>query len=309
MYERFATFLPKRFDSCDAEGMEADLRSVAGAHLDALVDLAAGDGGGAAVRAYLRKRLALAGTVPYAPRARDRDDGPLVAWLPGREPDRRPLVLTARTDLSGASALAGVAAVLTALPSLLAADLERAIIVALSDVSRDGGLAHWFDHVRRHDVKAALTIGRLAPGLRMGDDDVLEVAGVETDARLPHVLDTAPHPGLRPWPTRHVDDGLPFAEHGLPYLRLGAPALGPVRGSRIDLAGGARLAARAADWAVALVRELDGARLPGPYGAYDSTPYEVAATARALGPALEGLGGAPQGRADLDRLADRLSEA
>ena len=290
--------------------MEPDRTRVAGAHLSALVDLAWGDGGASAVRAYLRKRLATAGAVPYGPRTRDRDDGPLVGLLPAIEPARRPLVLTARTDLSGASTLAGVAAVLTAVPGLVAADLERAVIVTLCDESRDDGMAHWFEHMRRHDVKAALTIGRLVPGRSVDGDDVLEVAGVETDARLPQVLDAAPHPGLRTWPTRHVDDGLPFARHGVPYLRLGAPALGPVRsGTRIDVAGSARLAARAAGWIVALARELDGARLPGPYAGYDSTDYEVAATTRALGPVLAALGGPPTGRADLDRLAARLYEA
>lgn len=289
--------------------MDPDLTRVARAHLSALVDLAWGDGGASAVRAYLRKRLAMAGAVPYGPRTRDRDDGPLVGLLPAIEPDRRPLVLTARTDLSSSSALAGVAAVLTAVPELVAADLERAVIVTLCDESRDDGMAHWFDHVRRHDVKAALSVGRLVPGPSVDGDDVLEVAGVETDARLPQVLDGAAHPGLRPWPTRHVDDGLPFARHGVPYLRLGAPALGPVGGARIDVAGGARLAARAAAWTVALARELDGARLPGPYAGYDSTPYEVAAATRALGPVLATLGGPPTGRADLDRLAARLYEA
>jgi hypothetical protein len=289
--------------------MEPDPTRGAGAHLRALVDLAWGDGGAAAVRAYLRKRLAVAGAVPYGPRTRDRDDGPLVGWLPAREPDRRPLVLTARTDLWGASALAGVAAVLTAVPGLVAANLERSVIVALCDESRDDGMAHWFDTMRRHDVKAALTIGRLVPGPSVAGDDVLEVAGVETDARLPQVLDAAAHPGLRPLPTRHVADGLPFADHGVPYLRLGAPALGPVRGMRIDLDAGARLAGRAAGWAVDLARSLDGARLPGPYAGYDSTPYEVAATTRALGDALDALGGAPAGRADLDRLATRLYDA
>ncbi len=289
--------------------MDPDLSRVASGHLSALVDLAWGDGGASAVRAYLRKRLATAGAVPYGPRTRDRDDGPLVGLLPAIEPDRRPLVLTARTDLSGASALAGVAAVLTAVPGLVAADLQRAVIVTLCDESRDDGMAHWFDHVRRHDVKAALTIGRLVPGPSVDGDDVLEVAGVETDARLPQVLDAAPHQGLRPWPTRHVDDGLPFAANGVPYLRIGAPALGPVHGARIDVADGARLAARVAAWTVALARKLDGARLPGPYAGYDSTPYEVAAATRALGPVLADLGGPPTGRADLDRLAARLHEA
>lgn len=289
--------------------MELDLRGVASDHLNALVDLAWGDGGASAVRAYLRKRLAAAGAVPYGPRTRDRDDGPLVGLLLAREPDRRPLVLTARTDVSGASALAGVAAILTAVPGLVAAGLERAVIVTLCDESREDGMAHWFDHMRRHDVKAALTVGRLVPGPSVDGDDVLEVAGVETDARLPQVLDAAPHPGLRPLATRHVDDGLPFPRHDVPYLRLGAPVLGPVRGARIDAAGGARLAARAASWTVALARELDDARLPGPYAGYDSTPYEVAAATRSLGPMLATLGGRPTGRADLDRLATRLYDA
>lgn len=290
--------------------MEPDPSAAARADLDALVDLAWGDGGAAAVRAFLRKRFATDGCLPYAPRTRDRDDGPLVAWIPGREPDRRPLVLTARTDLSGASALAAVVAVLAAVPRLVAARSDRATIVALCDEARPGGgFARWFDEGRRHDVKAGLVLGRLVPGVRVDGDDVLEVAGVETDARLPDLLDEVRPTGLRPWPTRHVVDGLPFAGHGVPYLRLGQPALGPTRGPRVDVAAAARLAARTGAWVAALAVALDGARLPGPYGGYDSTAYEVAATSRALGPALADLGGAPVGRDDLTRLADRLRQA
>ena len=110
-------------------------------------------------------------------------------------------------------------------------------------------------------------------------------------------------------PTRHVDDGLPFAGHGVPYLRVGAPAAGTRARRPHRPAGRGPARGRAAAWTVALARELDGARLPGPYAGYDSTSYEIDATTRALGPMLATLGGPPTGRADLDRLATRLYEA
>jgi hypothetical protein len=282
------------------------------ADLDALIGLAWGDGGAAAVRAYLRARLDAVNAVPYAPRTRDGDLGALVAVLPGREPDRRPLVLTARTDLTGASALVGVAAVLASLLRLADAALERGVLVALFDETGHEGRAaatRWFEEGRRHDVKAAIVVGRLVPGRRVADDDVLAVAGVETDARMPEVLDGAAPPGLRVWPTRHVADGLPFASHAVPYVRIGAPALGPTRRPRVDLTRAAHLGALAADLVVTLATRLDAARLPGPYGGYDSTPYEVAATKRALGPVLADLGGAAASRHDLERIAARLHEA
>lgn len=288
--------------------MEGDLRAAVRADLDALTELSWSDGGRGSLTAFLRDRLDRIGAVPYGPRPRAHVEGPLVAALPGREPDRRPLVLTARTDLSGVSALAGVAALLASLPGVLEARLERAVIVALFDESRPdaAGAAHWFEVGRRHDVKAALVAGRMAPWRRIGHDEVLPVAGAETDARLPDVLEGAAPAAARIWPTRHVTDGLPFAAHGVAYLRVGAAALGPGRGPRTEPADAARVAGLAAATLVTLAARLDAARLPGPYGGFDSTAYEVAATARAFGPALEALGGVPSDRAGLDRLASTL---
>jgi hypothetical protein len=294
------------------------------ADLDALVDLAWGDGGRHAMRAYLYDRLARLGAARYESRHAVAADDHVIAVLPSCEPDRRPLVLTARTDLSGVSALASVAAVLAAVPGLIACRLERAVLVALFDESpppwpraeasrgsrpSGHGAQAWFEDGLGHDVKAALVIGRLVPGPRVAEDDVLVIAGIETDARLPPLLTDAAPPGCRLVPTRHLADGLPFDGHRIPYLRVGAPALGPTRGRRVDVAAAVRLAAHAAHFVVTLATRLDDARLPGPYGGFDSTAFELEAAQRALGPVLDEWGGAPTGRDDLDRLTARIHEA
>ncbi len=296
------------------------------ADLDALVDLAWGDGGTPALRAFLYDRLVQLGAARYASRHASAAADHVVVTLPGREPDRRPLVVSARTDLSGASALAGLASVLAAVPGVLACRLERAVLVALFDETAPaagrgvaarhvggatpGSGAHgWFEDGLGHDLKAALVVGSLIPGPRVADDDVLVIAGVETDARLPDLVRDAAHRGCRLVPTRHLEDGLPFDRHRIPYLRLGAPALGSARAARVDLGVAARLGAHAARLVVTLAARLDTARLPGPYGAFDSTAFELEATQRALGPVLARFGGAPADRADLDRLAERLHGA
>ncbi len=296
------------------------------ADLDALVDLAWGDGGGHAVRAYLHDRLAHLGAARYTSRHASAAEDHVIVALPGREPDRRPLVLTARTDLSGVSALAGLAAVLAAVPDVIARGLERSVLVTLFDESplparpnvvgparhgRPGGQGAlgWFEDGLGHDVKAALVIGRLVPGHRVVGDDVLVVAGIETDARMPKVLHDVAHAGCRVVPTRHLADGLPFDGRRIPYLRVGAPALGPTRGRRVEIGAAARMAAHAARLAVSLATRLDGARLPGPYGSFDSTAFELEAAHRALGPVFAELGGPPACRDDLDRITARLHEA
>lgn len=250
-------------------------------------------------------------------------DAPVAVVLPGRSPSLRPLVLSARLDRREPAALAALAAAL-AVPSLLAdADLERDVVVVFTredDVveapnagrslttTHAGGLERWFEQQRRHDVKAAVL---LAPIVRpvAAHADLIEVAGVETDARMPTVLHGCAPPGSHLVLTRHGPDGVPFATYEAPYLRIGtarsAPAGAP-GGTSADLADLERLAGRTAIVAATLLARLDGARLPGPYNGYDSTDVELAAATEALGPLAAAFGGAPRTRGDLDRIVAAL---
>jgi hypothetical protein len=288
-----------------------------------------------ALRTLLRERLA--GLALRAYDAAAGGGGNLVGRLPGRSPSLRPVVLLARTDLLDPSALAALAAAV-AVPSLLAgALLDRDVLVVLADDApgpedpgshRDGraraapapprrpGARAWFEHQRQHDVKAAVVVDPLHPARwTPPGGDLLRVHGIETDARMPGVVDGAAPQGCHLVLARHGDDALPFAAHALPYLAVGgairpagtgdAAAPPPARGAaaptdaaaptRADLE---RLTAHAARLAATLLARLDGARLPGPFHGYDSTPHELAAYGAALG---EALGDPPRTREDLER--------
>jgi hypothetical protein len=137
--------------------------------------------------------------------------------------------------------------------------------------------------------------------------DLLRVAGVDSDARMASVLEGTAPGGCRLLLSRHGADGLPFAEHAVPYLRVGA-AHDPLRGvARAVAAADAdleRLAHHAARLTTRLLVRLDGARLPGPYGGYDSTALELATASAALGDRFDAIGGPPQTSADVERLLD-----
>jgi hypothetical protein len=287
------------------------------------VALARGPEGADAVDREVRARLHDLPLRAYEPGAAEPPEGS-DAWavtLPGHAPSLPPLLLAARTDLHDPAGLAGLVATL-AVPALLAgAHLEHDVVVVVTGRWRDGGasgangaaggdratttsaLAGWFEHRRRHDVKAAVVVARLRPA-RLGD--LIHVAGVETDARLPTVLEGAAPPGRHLVLGRHGADGLPFAAHGTPYLRVGGPPGPATRPGGDGLADLERLAEHAARLVATLLLRLDAARLPGPYGGYDSTGAEIAALSAALGPRAGAFGGPPQGRADLDRILAHL---
>jgi hypothetical protein len=249
--------------------------------------------------------------------------GNLVVRMPGRLRALRPLVLLARTDRLDPPSLAGLAAVLAAPSLLVDANLDRDVIVVLVD---DGGASDavpgrtgappplrpgarsWFDRQRRHDVHAVVVVERLPPSpWATPGADLLRVAGVDSDARMASVLEGAAPGGCRLLLSRHGADGLPFAEHAVPYLRVGAahdPPGGVARAVTAVDAGLERLANHAARLTATLLVRLDGARLPGPYGGYDSTALELAAASAALGDRFDAIGGPPRTSADVERLLD-----
>jgi hypothetical protein len=257
----------------------------------------------------------------------------LAVRRPGRLRALRPLVLLARTDRLDPPSLAGLAAVL-AVPRLLAdANLDRDVIVVLAD---DGpapaaaggptgppppqrpGARSWFDRQRRHDVHAVVVVERLPPSPWSAPGaDLLRVAGVDTDARMAPVLEGAGPAGCHLLLSRHGADGLPFAEHEVAYLRVGAAhdpwegaagaaaATAAPAGAALDARGETdleRLATHAARLTATLLVRLDGARLPGPYGGHDSTPLEIAAAEAVLGDRFDAIGGPPRTSADVERL-------
>jgi hypothetical protein len=293
-----------------------------------------------AVGPFLRERLAFPEARPYS--GARAGGGSLVVRLPGRSPSLRPMVLLARSDLLDPASLAGLAAAV-AVPSLLGhGGLERDVIVVVANdappdaaatarpagrtaAARRPGAHDWFEHQRQHDVKVVVVLGRLRPARATPAGwDLLRVAGIETDARLPAVLAGAAAPACRLVLTRHGDDGLPFRAHGLPYLVVGdaAPAAAsdastpsttpdgpasaaPPVAAAADLADLERLAGHAARLVANLLIRLDGARLPGPFDGYDSLEHERAAYGAAHGAAYGATGdepGAPpRDREELER--------
>lgn len=322
--------------------MDADPGLGLVAELDAFRELANGTSSRMDLRSHLIDRLDELPLLPYLHADAAQGEHPplnLVSVIRGRERDWRPLAIAVRYDLLNPSLLAGVVAALAASRQLAEARLDRDVILALFDDgvhAKDGALAPehaeqegraperpgakaWFGAQLRHDLKAAVVIGRLSPTMPATADGerLLVVAGVETDARLPAVLEGAAPMGTRVVPTHHVPDGLPFAEHGVPYLRVGCRSVGPKAvslppddeaWSADSLAELAQRAVLAAALTVELLKRLDQARLPGPYRGYDSTEFELSAVSDALGSTLPTVGGRPAGREDLDRIAERLND-
>jgi hypothetical protein len=291
-----------------------------------------------ALRHHLHERLAEEPVQPYAtasprteatatgaerdgtpePAARADGAGNLAVRVPGRLRELRPLVLLTRTDRLDPPSLAGLAATL-AVPALLVdSGLDRDVIVVLADDGRpsaatDGapppqrpGARSWFDRQRRHDVHAVVVIERVRPSRWAAPGaDLLRVAGIECDARMAPVADGAAPADCRLLLARHAADGLPFAEHEIPYLRVGAahdPTASVAASEPLCVADLERVAAHAARLAATLLARLDVARLPGPYGGLDTTTLELAAVGAALGDRFDVIGGPPRTSADVERL-------
>jgi len=242
-------------------------------------------------RRLLRDALEDAGVVPYLGDQFEARDASgvvnLLGVVPGRERHLRPLLLATHYDGPPASPGAGdnaaaVALVVTLAPRLAAAHFERDVIVALldgGDVARPPALPHGADVFmrshRRHDLKAALLVDRIGHAVAAGNGPALLVVGVESEPRLPGVLDSiAALPGWLAPVARHRLGAAPaadvFRSHETPYLWITAGHAPHHRGGddRPDRLDEATLG-HTLDTVQALLAGLASTRLPGPYVDHD----------------------------------------
>jgi hypothetical protein len=279
-----------------------------------------------AARALLARRLREAGASPYAGDEFVVPYGSgyanVLALVPGADRHRRRLLLATHYDASIASCrdVAAIAVALAVVALAHRANLERGVLVAFLDDSaapryRDTvtGTSILLDEQLRHELKAVVVLDRLgtlgeaplAPG------GVL-VAGAESDARLPALLEAAARGvPLAPIHRRYragVPASAPFRDSALPYLELFGP-----RPARAALPPGADAATLVdlAEFVTRLLAHLDGARLPGPFEGFDSASFEARALATALVPRPEAApttGTTRSHREQVDALVRRLGQ-
>lgn len=258
-----------------------------------------GAGGCARARRVLARALEDAGVAPY--RGDDleaRDPSGIVNLLgvvPGRERHRRPLVLASHYDGPPDSVGAGDNAAAAALVVALAADLaslrlERDVIVALldgGDLERPASLAHgaevFMRSQRRHDVKAAVLVDRIGHAVPARQGPGLLAVGVESEPRLPALLDALSAAPLTIAPIARRRLGVAPAADALraddtPYLWISAGRAPHHRGpdDRPEHLDDAALVATL-DMVRTLVEALARTRLPGPCGEHAIDEFERAA--------------------------------
>ena len=248
-------------------------------------------GGLASTRRLLRAALEDAGVAPYHGDVFEARDASgvvnLLGVVPGRERHLRPLLLATHYDGPPASPGAGdnaaaVALIVTLAPRLAAARFGRDVIVALldgGDVARPAALPHGCDVFmrshRRHDLKAALLVDRIGHVVAADAGPALLAIGVESEPRLPGVLDAIPAlPGGVAPVARQRLAAAPAADvlraHETPYLWITAGRAPHHRGvddrpERLDEA----TLSHTLDTVQALLEGLACTRLPGPYVDHD----------------------------------------
>ena len=297
-----------------------------------------GSPGHAAARQYLEERLAGIGApayhgedyaLPYT--AGGESFTNVMARLPGADDDAAPIVLTAHYDTCGPQPgaddnAAAVAIALRVAERLLANPARRPIIAAFFDaeeppyyLSEAMGSIYFYHHQRQETVHAALALDLVGHDVPLpGLDNAVFITGMESDADLAAVLQSAPVPTdgageqLTPVPAlnRYVGDMSDyhvFRVNERPYLFLTCgrwihyhqPTDIPENLNFDKIAA-------IADYTETLLRAMAEKPLDGPFEGYDSTPVELAFLNKAIGSLVEQFGITLEKREDIDRLADML---
>lgn len=294
-----------------------------------------GDPGHEAARNFLRGRLGELGLSPYAgtsfelpyDTAHHGRRTNLVGLLPGRDPSLPPVLLGAHYDTCGVQPgaddnAAAVAAVLAAVPSLRAAKLQRAVVVALFDAEEpplyltdDMGSTRFYEQQRTGPIGAAIVLDLVGHRVPVpGVEDLLFALGAESGPDVAAAVRAAAAPtGVRVLPVPHhhapdLSDHAVFRREGRQFLFLSC-GHGPDYHEVTDTADKVdweKLAA-VSGYVTALVRGLDG-KLLGPAAPQDTTALEVERwkacwTPVGLPPELSS---APLDRAQIDAMVRRI---
>jgi hypothetical protein len=303
------------------EALERDLEA-----LGACGDRRPARAGHEAARTLLARRLREAGASPYvgdefvAPYGSGYAN--VLALVPGGDRHRRRLLLATRYDAATASCrdVAAIAVALAVVELLQRAGLERGVLVAFLD---DGAPPRYRDTLTgasillgeqlRHELKAAVVLDRLGT---LGEAPLVPggvfVAGAESDARLPPLLEAAARGvPLAPIHRRYragIPASAPYRDASLPYLELFGP-----RPARAALPQGADAATLVdlAGFVTRLLAHLDEARLPGPFEGFESASFEARSLAAALAPHPEAAstpGTSRSHRQEVDAMVRQLGQ-
>ena len=250
----------------------------------------------------------------------------IMGRIPGANPEREPVVLGAHYDtcgpLPGADDNAAAVAILLELaPRIVAAQLERPIVLAFFDgeeppcfLTEDMGSTHWYTHQREGAVHCAVVLDLMGHDVAIpGLGDLVFVTGMETDPGLDAVLtDAEDVDGVRLVPTLNryigdMSDHHAFREDERPYLFFScgrwehyhAPTDTPEKLNYVKMAA-------FADFLFQILPPLCGQGLTGPFEGYDSAPTECRFMNRSLGPMLESMGMTVKNREDLTMVVGTL---
>ena len=250
----------------------------------------------------------------------------VMARIPGPNPEREPVVLGAHYDtcgpLPGADDNAAAVAILLELaPRIVAAQLERPVVLAFFDgeeppcfLTEDMGSTHWYTHQREGAVHCAVVLDLMGHDVAIpGLEDLVFVTGMETDPGLAVVLGDGPEvDGVRLVPTLNryigdMSDHHAFREDGRPYLffSCGRWEHYHMRTDTPEKLNYEKMAAFA-ELLFAILPAICAQALTGPFEGYDSAPTECRFMNRSLGAMLEPMGMTVNNREDLTMVVGTL---
>lgn len=294
-----------------------------------------GSAGHAKARSYLLMRMAEVGLkyyegnsfeLPYNVQGLRFTN--LVGKLPGRTPDKPPILIGAHYDTFGClpgadDNAAGVAALLATAEHFRGRAHRREIIFALFDAeeppffhSEAMGSTWFYCHQMREPADAAIILDLVGHDLPLpGLEDVLIVTGMESDPAFEGVIRVATSPpGVSTVPTLNsyvgdMSDNHVFNKHGRPCLLLTCGRWEHYH-SHTDTPDrlNYRKIAAVALYVSQLAQEMDWVDFGLPSHNYDTTQTEIEFLKKNVLPSMKklGLGAEVQSRGDIDHLVRML---
>lgn len=290
-----------------------------------------GSNGHAAARAFLLERVKALGLEGYPGDSYESPyKGPgftfvnVMGKLPGKQSDLPPLLVAAHYDTFGPypgadDNAAAIAILLSVIEPLRKRSLERPVVFAFFDAEEPPyymtplmGSKRFYEAQRQEPIHCAIVLDLCGHDIGVpGLEDLLFVTGLESDPALPQALKTCdPKTGIRTIATlnRYVGD---MSDHHVfrinrrPYLFLSCgrwphyhrPTDTPDRLNYEKMG-------HIADYVQALVCDVAGRDLDGPFEGGDTLDTEIHFLTKVLGPFLEAQALTPHTRQDIERIVD-----
>jgi len=284
---------------------------------------------------YLIERLGQLGIDPYVDGSFAlpyETDGQrfvnLVGQIPGSDPSLPPVLLGAHYDTCGPypgadDNAAAVAVVLAVAGTLVQTQAERTVIFALFDAEEPPhfqrssmGSTRFYEDQRTGQIHCAIILDLVGHDIPVtGMSDLLFITGMESDPGLERVVQNcAPTDVIRTVPTlnRYVGD---LSDHGVfrvnerPYLFLtcGLWEHYHAHSDTPDRLNYSKIAA-VAEYAQALIEQVSGSDLNGPFETYSTLETELHFLRQNVAPVVRGMGlpVSLRSRQDIDKLVDPL---